>query len=200
MPNEYGADRCLLDDSLLAPRSSATTRPRGGSSPSPSSSSIEKLNNAVKGAPQTAVISINGMTCHACVNNIQDTMRTRPGIHSCKVSLDDAEGVVVFDPILWTGMSVAESIDDMGFEAKLKYTREGDEISVAANSATRKAIISIKGMNGVSCLREQHPGHNFEAGWSSFCGTFIFDPSIVTADELVEAVDDMGFETQLISC
>ncbi|KAK6021452.1 heavy metal-associated domain protein, partial [Ostertagia ostertagi] len=92
------------------------------------------------------------MTCHACVNNIQDTMRTRPGIHSCKVSLDDAEGVVVFDPILWTGMSVAESIDDMGFEAKLKYTREGDEISVAANSAPRKAIISIKGMVCHACV------------------------------------------------
>ncbi|PIO62569.1 e1-E2 ATPase, partial [Teladorsagia circumcincta] len=30
-------------------------------------------------------------------------------------------------------------------------------------------------------------------------GTFIFDPSIVTAEELVEAVDDMGFETQLLS-
>ncbi|KIH43200.1 heavy metal-associated domain protein, partial [Ancylostoma duodenale] len=61
-----------------------------------------------------------GMTCHACVNNIQDTMRARPGIQSCTVSLEKAEGVVGFNPSLWTAAKVAEAIDDMGFEAKSK--------------------------------------------------------------------------------
>lgn len=29
-------------------------------------------------------------------------------------------------------------------------------------------------------------------------GVFIFDPSVLTDDQIVEAVDDMGFEAKLI--
>ncbi|KAK5984641.1 Copper transporting ATPase, partial [Trichostrongylus colubriformis] len=206
MTNEYGADRCLLDDSLLAPRSSATTRKRD-SSPSPSHSSIGKSSNETKGPLQTAVISIKGMTCHACVNNIQDTMRSRPGIHLCKVSLDDAEGVVVFDPSLWTGMSVAESIDDMGFEAKLKYTQEGDHISIGTSPTRRKASISIKGMVCHACVNNIQDTVSKRDGIFSVVvsleeekGDVVFDPSILTAEQVVEAVDDMGFEAKLLSC
>ena len=39
-----------------------------------------------------ATISIHGMTCHACVNNIQDNMGAKPGIQSIVVSLDKKQG------------------------------------------------------------------------------------------------------------
>ncbi|KAK6058479.1 e1-E2 ATPase [Cooperia oncophora] len=177
------------------------------SSPTASRGSAEQPKNEKKGTLQTAVISIKGMTCHACVNNIQDTMRTRPGIHSCKVSLDDAEGVVVFDPSHWTGISVAESIDDMGFEAKLMYTREGENICIGSNCAPRKAIISIKGMVCHACVNNIQDTISKRDGVLSVKvsleeekGAIVFDPSILTAEQVAEAVDDMGFETELISC
>ncbi|XGW15707.1 hypothetical protein V3C99_001281 [Haemonchus contortus] len=202
MTEEYSADRCLLDDSLLPSRSSATLRTRGDSSPSPSPSrsSTGKANDEMKGAPQTAVISIKGMTCHACVNNIQDNMKNRPGIRSCKVSLEDAEGVVVFDPSFWTGTSVAESIDDMGFEAKLKYTR-------AANSVPKQATISIKGMVCHACVNNIQDTVSKRNGVSSVVvsleeekGRIVFDPSVLSAEQVVEAVEDMGFEAKLLAC
>ncbi|VDK79363.1 unnamed protein product [Anisakis simplex] len=40
-----------------------------------------------------AIIDIQGMTCHSCVNNIQDNMSSKDGIQSIVVSLKDCEGV-----------------------------------------------------------------------------------------------------------
>jgi copper chaperone CopZ len=39
-----------------------------------------------------AIIEIKGMVCHACVNNIQDTIGARNGIASISVSLEDEQG------------------------------------------------------------------------------------------------------------
>lgn len=66
-----------------------------------------------------AVVSIEGMTCQSCVKNIEETMGSKPGIVSVKVSLKDKRGVVEYDPAIWTADAVATAIDDMGYEAKL---------------------------------------------------------------------------------
>lgn len=42
---------------------------------------------------QIAVIDVQGMTCHSCVNNIQDNLLGRDGIHKAVVSLKDKEGI-----------------------------------------------------------------------------------------------------------
>ncbi|KIH42896.1 heavy metal-associated domain protein [Ancylostoma duodenale] len=59
------------------------------------------------------------MVCHACVNNIQDTVSQRPGVHSVVVSLEKEEGVFIFDPSVLSDDQVVDAVDDMGFEAKL---------------------------------------------------------------------------------
>ncbi|VDM60797.1 unnamed protein product [Angiostrongylus costaricensis] len=178
MANEYNANRCLLDDSLLESQVSPVTNARKPYL-SVSQEAVEKPENGDKVPLQAAVITIKGMTCHSCVNNIQDTMRSRPGIHSCKVSLYNAEGIftffplqsfiflvlslgiVVFDPSIWSGASVAESIDDMGFEAKLEHSYNGlllfssisrDEAAELSNTYRRKTTVSIKGMVCKACV------------------------------------------------
>ncbi|VDM79281.1 unnamed protein product, partial [Strongylus vulgaris] len=177
----------------------------------PSHNSIAKTSVASQDQAKTTVVSIKGMTCHACVNNIQDTIGTRPGIRSCTVSLEAAEGVVVFDPSLWTAEKVAESIDDMGFEAKVKdipkdITIADAKVPLHANSTQRKAVISIKGMVCHACVNNiqdtvsQRPGvHSVVVSLEKEEGVFTFDPSILTDDQIVEAVDDMGFEAKLVS-
>lgn len=39
-----------------------------------------------------AIVSIEGMTCHACVNNIQDTVGSKDGIVKIVVSLEQKQG------------------------------------------------------------------------------------------------------------
>ncbi|KAL6726608.1 hypothetical protein Aduo_008563 [Ancylostoma duodenale] len=202
MTDEYRDDLCLLDDSPLAPQTAAPSNARLPAPPSHSSSSRSDV--ASKEKSQTAVISIKGMTCHACVNNIQDTMRARPGIQSCTVSLEKAEGVVGFNPSLWTPAKVAEAIDDMGFEAKVKNA-EVEKESLQPSTARRKAVISIKGMVCHACVNNiqdtvsQRPGvHSVVVSLEKEEGVFIFDPSVLSDDQVVDAVDDMGFEAKLI--
>ncbi|KHN71086.1 Copper-transporting ATPase 1 [Toxocara canis] len=67
-----------------------------------------------------AIINIQGMTCHSCVNNIQDTIGSKDGVKSIVVSLNDCKGRVIFDSSKWDGQMIAEAIDDMGFDATLE--------------------------------------------------------------------------------
>lgn len=41
---------------------------------------------------KVAVIDVQGMTCHSCVNNIQDNLSSKDGVKSIVVSLKDCEG------------------------------------------------------------------------------------------------------------
>ena len=92
----------------------------------------------IKSTRHEAVISIKGMTCHACVNNIQDNISKKPGIFSINVdligeqgqrllefTLNFVSGVVIFDNSITNAAAVAEAIDDMGFDAQLMASRGG---------------------------------------------------------------------------
>ncbi|VDN45078.1 unnamed protein product [Gongylonema pulchrum] len=72
---------------------------------------------------KVAVIDVQGMTCHSCVNNILENLRSHAGIHRAGVSLKQKEAVVEFDVNLNSGESIATIIDSMGFDAKLKYIK-----------------------------------------------------------------------------
>lgn len=71
-------------------------------------------------ASVTSVIGIEGMTCQSCVRNIEGVVGGLSGVESVKVDLANKQGTVVHNPMLITGAQLAERIDDMGFEAKLK--------------------------------------------------------------------------------
>uniref|UniRef100_A0A1I7V539 P-type Cu(+) transporter n=1 Tax=Caenorhabditis tropicalis TaxID=1561998 RepID=A0A1I7V539_9PELO len=77
-----------------------------------------------KTKPRRALVSIDGMTCHACVNNIQDTVGSKAGILKIVVSLEQKQGVIDYNSDKWTGEKIAETIDDMGFECKLINDQE----------------------------------------------------------------------------
>lgn len=72
-----------------------------------------------------AVLSIDGMTCHSCVKNIEETMSGKSGIISIKVALKEKRGVIRYDPALWTPQKVADAVDDMGYEAKAIEGEDG---------------------------------------------------------------------------
>ncbi|KAK6743822.1 hypothetical protein RB195_010865 [Necator americanus] len=200
MTNEYRDDLRLLDLSTLSPRPPATSNAR---LPTPRQGSNAGSSVFPKDQLQTVVISIKGMTCHACVNNIQDTIKSRPGIHSCTVSLESEQGVVVFNPSLWTAAKVAEAIDDMGFESEVKNEEKG---CLQQSGSRRRVVISIKGMVCHACVNNiqdtisQQPGvYSVVVSLEREEGVIYFDSSVLSDSQVVDAVDDMGFEAKLIS-
>ena len=85
--------------------------------------------------PQT-VIGVEGMTCQSCVKNIEGTIGARRGVKLVKVSLEDKEARVGFDPELTSPNEICDAIFDMGFNTKLKTASEAK--STAPPSAADK--------------------------------------------------------------
>lgn len=68
------------------------------------------------------VISIHGMTCNSCVQNIEGGIGEKMGVKNIKVNLERGKGTVEFNPSLLSAKQIADMIDDMGFEAYVDTT------------------------------------------------------------------------------
>ena len=147
------------------------------------------------------VIDIEGMVCHSCVNNIETNIKDKPGIIEIKVSLEENNGRVKYDSTVISPEQIAEMIDDMGFDAKVSCCGTA---RVSSEDSTRKVVLNIAGMTCNSCVQNIEGNLSSHAGVKSIkvsladqTGTVVYYPSQVTPLTLIDAVDDMGFETSL---
>ena len=67
----------------------------------------------------SCVINVEGMTCGSCVQSIEEGVGDRAGVQSIKVSLEEGNARIEYDPSAETVETLREAIDDMGFEATL---------------------------------------------------------------------------------
>lgn len=93
------------------------------------------------------IIDIEGMTCGSCVKIIENHISEMSGIIKIIVSLENKNALVKYDPTLWEPKSIAEAIDDMGFEAQESL---GD--NPVAIDMTESVAINISGMKNKSCV------------------------------------------------
>ncbi|XP_064610075.1 copper-transporting ATPase 1-like isoform X2 [Liolophura sinensis] len=145
-----------------------------------------------------ATVLIEGMTCMSCVRNIEKNISGKPGIISISVSLVNKRAEVVFDPDQTNPAEIAESIDDMGFEAKLP---EGKSQRMLI------AQIHVEGMTCQSCVRNIESNIADKAGvqeirvsLSDKEAFILYDPEVTDLETLRSQIDDMGFEASLPSC
>uniref|UniRef100_A0A8D0H821 Copper-transporting ATPase 1 n=1 Tax=Sphenodon punctatus TaxID=8508 RepID=A0A8D0H821_SPHPU len=68
---------------------------------------------------RSIVVSVEGMTCNSCVQTIEQQIGKLNGLHSIKVSLQEKNAAIIYNPKLQTPESLREAIDDMGFNAIL---------------------------------------------------------------------------------
>ncbi|GCB76737.1 hypothetical protein scyTo_0018374 [Scyliorhinus torazame] len=66
-----------------------------------------------------AVISIGGMTCHSCVQSVENMISQMKGVKLIKVSLAKEKGLIHFDPEQTNPEELRATIDEMGFVASL---------------------------------------------------------------------------------
>lgn len=65
---------------------------------------------------ETVSISINGMRCMSCVQNIQDLLSQINGVNHVEVSLDEAKAEVKFSPATISVHQLTEHIKGAGYE------------------------------------------------------------------------------------
>ncbi|BFZ14956.1 hypothetical protein BsWGS_17994 [Bradybaena similaris] len=199
----------VIDPGLISPEESAEAIDEMGFtakvlSPFPSSPSSHSLSQAV------TQIRVEGMTCQSCVRNIEGTISAKPGIIKIKVSLSDKCARVTFNPKVTNATSIAEQIDDMGFEASVDDNSETTEFKLRnfANldqgDSTQQTVINIAGMTCHSCVQtiEENLSKNtavksIKVSLADQNGTVDHFPNQITPEKLCLLIDDMGFHASL---
>ncbi|XP_069981182.1 copper-transporting ATPase 1 isoform X2 [Penaeus vannamei] len=177
---------------------------------------------------QTCVISILGMTCNSCVRNIEGTIGGKNGIVSISVSLEKEEGTVKFDPSVLSAELIADMIDDMGFEAKVKSSQNGSVSSIpnvpkasheksmtsswkenaafeGDESELEKCFVRIEGMTCASCVAAIEKHVNRLKGVRSILVALMaakaevhYDPAQVSPSEIASSITELGFPSSVL--
>lgn len=138
-------------------------------------------------------LRIEGMTCGACVESIEGMLRSQAGIHSIKVALLAERGVVEYDPSVWTPGKIVNEISDIGFDATEIPIARCDMITLriygmTCGSCTSAIETGLRGMPGVTSVA---------VSLTTETAKIEFEPSLVGPREMVEHIEDMGFDAIL---
>lgn len=170
------------------------------------------------------VVSVEGMTCNSCVKLIESTISVVAGVSSIKVSLQFKKAFIEYNPGVVKPAQLATSIYDMGFDAEVLTIhgiqsdtprRPPSQISGSGSGSiettppttpisSSSVVIAIEGMTCSSCVENIQSNLSKERGVVSVQvslqaknAEITFDGSITTAQRLADAIEELGFESNL---
>lgn len=145
-------------------------------------------------------LTIIGMTCQSCVNNIEGNIRTKLGIQRIRVVLAENAGYIDYDPLLTDVRTIASDIDDMGFECVAPASTACGGGGIVKTTSR----IHIIGMTCQSCVRsiEERVSsvggvHRIVVSLDENEAQVDLDPAVICATEVAAIIDDMGFEASV---
>ncbi|CAO2611603.1 Copper-transporting ATPase 2 [Lemmus lemmus] len=171
----------------------------------------------------TLQLRIDGMHCKSCVLNIEGNIGQLPGVQSIQVSLENKAAQIQYDPSCITPLLLQKAIEALPpghFKVSLPDGVEGNESESGSFSSPSPAssqrhqeqgpcstaVLSITGIAGASpvqpiegMLSQREGVQCVSISEAEGTATVLYDPSIVSADELRVAVEDMGFEVSVNS-
>ncbi|KAK6137447.1 hypothetical protein DH2020_028804 [Rehmannia glutinosa] len=154
----------------------------------------------MQGSETKALFSVAGMTCSACAASVEKAVKRLPGIKDAAVDVLNHRAQVTFCPAFVNEEKIREAIEDAGFQAKL-ITEE-----ITNERSTQVCRIRIQGLNCISCsmtleyyLSSMHGVQKALVTLSSEHVDIHYDPKIVAYNQILEAIEDIGFEGILIS-
>ncbi|XP_055100768.1 copper-transporting ATPase 2 isoform X17 [Symphalangus syndactylus] len=194
----------------------------------PLSSANQNFNNSETLGHQgshvvTLQLRIDGMHCKSCVLNIEENIGQLLGVQSIQVSLENKTAQVQYDPSCTSPVALQRAIEALppgNFKVSLPDGAEGSGTdhrssnSHSPGSSPRNQVqgtcsttlIAIAGMTCASCV------HSIEGMISQLEGvqqisvslakgtaTVLYNPSVISPEELRAAIEDMGFEASVVS-
>ncbi|KAL0912279.1 hypothetical protein M5K25_018241 [Dendrobium thyrsiflorum] len=147
-------------------------------------------------------LRVTGMTCSACTSSIESAVGGVQGVARVTVSLLQNKAHVVFDPNLLKDEDIKNAIEDAGFEAEVLPDSE------SVQSKSQKILTGqfrIGGMTCAACVNSVEgilrkiPGvKRAVVALATSSGEVDYDPSIISKDDIVSAVEDAGFEAAFL--
>jgi len=120
-------------------------------------------------------------------------LRDQKGIHSIKVALLAERAVVEYDPSQWDVEKLIGEISDIGFDATLIPPAKADVVQLRIYGMTCSSCTSTveAGLSAVPGIT------NVSVSLATETCTVNFDRSLITPREMVEHIEDMGFDAML---
>ncbi|KAG5563186.1 hypothetical protein RHGRI_005817 [Rhododendron griersonianum] len=194
--------------SLACMRRSESSRGGGDLSPRPHYPSMPKYPKGalsseeeknMEGSESTALFSVVGMTCSACAGSVEMAVKRLPGIKEAVVDVLKKRAHVMFYPSFVSTETIQETIEDVGFQATLVEDETNEK-------STYVCRIQIKGMTCTTCSTTVESALQAVPGVQKALvalateeAEILYDPKVVSCNQLIEAVEDSGFEAILIS-
>uniref|UniRef100_A0A8C0XLN3 HMA domain-containing protein n=1 Tax=Castor canadensis TaxID=51338 RepID=A0A8C0XLN3_CASCN len=141
----------------------------------------------------SVIVSVEGMTCSSCVWTIEQQIGKVNGVHHIRVSLEEKNATIIYDPKLQTPKTLQEAIDDMGFDAVL---HSPNPLPVLTNTVfltvtaplappwdhIQSTLLKTKGVTDVKISPQQRTA------------VVTIIPSIVNASQIMEVVPDLSLD------
>ncbi|CAN1828507.1 Copper-transporting ATPase RAN1 [Linum perenne] len=141
-------------------------------------------------------VRITGMTCAACSNSVESALRSINGVVLASVALLQNRADVVFDPSLVTDDDVKNAIEDAGFDAEVlaqPTTTQNKSNSRTLGMTCAACVNSVEGI-----LRDLPGVKRAVVALATSIGEVEYDPSVISKNDIVDAIEDAGFEGSLV--
>lgn len=178
---------------------------------------VDKMDDAFADAAQEGpvyvgtVVAIEGMTCGACTSAIEGAFKDVSGVKSFSISLLSERAVIDHDPTVLSAEHIAEMIEDRGFGATIVETQQLEKekpVATATSTKMNQAIttVGIEGMTCGACTCAVESGFKDVEGLLKFNISLLAEravithnPSVLSAEKIVEIIEDRGFGAEIIS-
>ncbi|KAI4332062.1 hypothetical protein L6164_017001 [Bauhinia variegata] len=160
------------------------------------------ISNGIEEGMKRIQVRVTGMTCAACSNSVESALKAVDGVLSASVALLQNKADVVFNPSLVKDEDIKNAIEDAGFEAEIL-----PEPSTVGSKphGTLVGQFTIGGMTCAACvnsvegiLRDLPGVKRAVVALATSLGEVEYDPKIISKDDIVNAIEDAGFEGSFV--
>ncbi|KAI8812063.1 E1-E2 ATPase-domain-containing protein [Cladochytrium replicatum] len=145
----------------------------------------------------SAEFSVKGMTCNSCVRSINSALSSLPGLLDADISLSNHSATVVYDPALLDPNTIASTIEDCGFDV----APLSDSPDLESHPILVSKLFGAEGMTCQSCVKSVTKALSVLPGvidvsvdLPSLSATVRFDSNLLSDRDIVDAINDAGFE------
>ncbi|XP_077219867.1 copper-exporting ATPase / responsive-to-antagonist 1 / copper-transporting ATPase (RAN1) [Tasmannia lanceolata] len=147
-------------------------------------------------------VKITGMTCAACSNSVESALLGIDGVVRASVALLQNKADVVFDPRRVKDEDIKVAIEDAGFDAEILPE---SNVSQSKSQGFMSGQFRIGGMTCAACVNSVEgiliklPGvKRAVVALATSLGEVEYDSSLITKDEIVQAIEDAGFDAAFL--
>lgn len=178
-------------------------------------SNLRETHHSEESGLFTTTLAVEGMTCGACTSAVESGFKGVAGVKSMSISLLSGRAVFEHIPAILSVEAVTEIIEDRGFGATVLDTQplsskhSQSRSGQATNEPQRELItttVSVEGMTCGACTSAVEGGFKDVAGVRQFNisllaerAVIIHDPRALSADQIVQIIEDRGFDAKVLS-